>query len=144
MRPLIIRRPLATLGAAALAACSSLAGPADLLLKDTPPTLVAVVTTERHVTVPAVCGPGAAPSCAPWLSFYELDVRVPFPAESVQVAVGDSTPVFVRSGLRVVRTTAAAIAPADSIEVWAGQATEECGTTPCRRSYPATRVVIDQ
>jgi hypothetical protein len=144
MRHVLLPATLAALAATALAACERLAGPAELLLANDPPTVVAVVTATQHITVPLVCDTAAGPACRPLLSYYELTARVPYPAESIRVTVGDSTPVFVESGLRVVRTTAADIVPPDSIQVWSGPGAQDCSQTQCQRLYQATRIVIDR
>ena len=121
---------------ARLAGCQDATGPNATLVLSRPPDLTAVVFRSTHESGPTPAG--VISQSALWIR--TSGAR----SADAGVVIGDLIPVFVSSNGKLTRTSAAAIAVGETIQVWrdgsvAYGAVEAPPGKPC---YTGTQIVI--
>jgi hypothetical protein len=136
MRDRSLRRLFPLLLTTLIAGCQDETGPDTTLVLSRPPELTAAVFQSTHESGPSPNGP---------ISQYAVWIGSPGATNAdAGVVVGAGTPVFVRSSGELTRTTGAAIAVGDLIEVWrdASVAYGAVQAPPGQPCYHGTQIVI--
>lgn len=138
MRNQSLRRMLPLLVTALLTGCQDGTGPDTTLVLSGPPDLTAAVFQSTYESGPSPNG---------YISQYAVWIGSPGATSAdAGLVVGAAIPVFVRSGGVLTRTTGAAIATGDIIQVWrdASVAYGAVQAPPGQPCYRGKQVVIVQ
>jgi hypothetical protein len=136
MRDQCFRSMLPLLLTALLTGCQDGTGPDTALDLSEPPDLTAVVFQSTYESGPSPNG---------HISQYAVWIGAPGASNpNAGVVIGAATPLFVRSGATLTRTTAAAIASGDLIQLWrdASVAYGAVQAPPGRPCYRGEQIVI--
>lgn len=136
MRDQFFRSMLPLLLTALLTGCQDGTGADTALELSGPPDLTAVVFQSTYESGPSPNG---------YISQYAVWLGAPgATSPDAGIVIGAATPVFVRSGATLTRTTAAAIASGDIIQLWrdASVAYGAVQAPPGQPCYRGEQIVI--